>query len=59
MADIMHFLKTFLLLILSEIQNKEESDEEMINECHSIFDTCLMMPSLFATTPKNEDSEHN
>ena len=41
MADIIHFLKTFLLLILSEIQNKEESDEEMLNECHAIFEAML------------------
>ena len=41
MNDIIHFLKAFLLLILSEIRGKESSDEEMLNECHAIFDAMI------------------
>ena len=41
MNDIIHFLKAFLLLILSEIRGKESSDVEMLNECNGIFDAML------------------
>ena len=41
MNDIIHFLKAFLLLILSEISGKESSDEDMLNECNEIFDAML------------------
>ena len=52
MANIIHFLKTFLLLILSEIKNKEESDEEMLNECHAIFDEMLVDAVSFCNNTK-------
>ena len=41
MNDIIHFLKTFILLILSEISGKKSSDEDMLNECNEIFDAML------------------
>ena len=41
MNDIIHFLKTFLLLILSEIRGKDSSDQEMLSECNEIFDAML------------------
>ena len=41
MNDIIHFLKTFLFLVLSEIRGKDSSDVEMLNECNEIFDAML------------------
>ena len=52
MNDIIHFLKTFLLLILSEIRGKESSDEEMLNECNRILDAMLDDAITFCNSTK-------
>ena len=41
MADIIHFLKALLLLILSEIRGKEESDKDLLDECNLMFNEML------------------
>ena len=41
MADIIHFLKALLLLILSEIRGKEGSDKDLLDECNLMFNEML------------------
>ena len=56
MVDIIHFLKAFLLLILSEIRGKEEADKDLLDECNLIFNEMLDDAFSFCNKQNNQKS---